>query len=153
MRCAWQKAANAMQHLSKDPMATWASTEHKIHRVTNRIFLSDGVGKHYTDCGLRMALLPGRWVKEAANCFACRAVDILAGRADASPQRIAETAIPYWLFRTTGGILHGVSTTQLMVEPRTFCGISVLAKLAKETGRWEYEPLELNCIGCVAMYR
>lgn len=142
-----------MQRLSKDPAATWASVDHKIHVVTNRSMLSDGPGMHYTDCGLRMSTKPGRWVKEAANCFACRAADILAGRADASLQRIAGTAIPYWLFRTTGGITHGVSTTQLMVEPRTFCGISVLAKLAKETGRWEYEPLELNCIGCVAMYR
>jgi hypothetical protein len=137
-----------MLRLSKNPDANWEGPGGKVHIVTDR--LAGGVANYYTDCAMHLEKFPGRWVKQPANCFSCCAKDLLAGKDSPSLQREAGTVAPFWLFRTTGGVMHGVPVWN---TGGTFCGLSTEAKLLKQTGRWEHEPAELSCIGCLAMWR
>lgn len=139
-----------MQRLSKDPDANWEGPGGKVHIVTDRF--ADGVGNYYTDCVMHLEKFPGRWIKRSATCFSCCAKDLSAGKDAPSLQREAGTVAPFWFFRTTGGVMHGVPLG-FPVPAETFCGTNVEAKLAKQTGRWEHEPAALTCIGCLAMWR
>lgn len=136
--------------LSQDPDANWEGPDGKIHKVTARP--PWGIEGYYTDCAMRLVKFPGRWIKHTLSCFSCYAKDLLAGKDSPTLRREAGTAAPYWLFRTTGGIMHGVSIGT-PVPAETFCGTNVEAKLMKQTGRWEHEPGALSCIGCLAMWR
>jgi hypothetical protein len=137
-----------MQRLSKDPDANWEGPGGKVHIVTDRI--ASGIGNYYTDCAMHLEKFPGRWIKRAATCFSCCAKDLLAGKDAPTLQREVGTALPFFLFRTTGGVMHGVP---VWPNGATFCGLSTEAKLLKQTGRWEHEPGALSCIGCLATWR
>lgn len=141
-----------MQRLCKDPDMNWEGPGGKVHIVTDRI--ASSIGNYYTDCAMHLEKSPGRWIRRAATCFSCYAKDLLAGKDAPSLQCEAGTVAPYWLFRTTGGILHGVPLEVPWDGVRqTFCGTNVEAKLLKQTGRWEHEPGALSCIGCLAVWR
>lgn len=100
--------------LSQDLDAVWETTDRKNHLVTTR-----HAGRLFTDCGIYMNICPGLWRKAGVTCTVCdrdrcRDVPVL--------QREANNP-PYWLFRTTGGVIHATPFLSPWDGVRlTYCG-------------------------------
>lgn len=129
--------------VDRRPAPFWECDDGLVHVVDPT---SDaGVCNWFTECGLHVKAYPGVWRADAigATCSHC---------CDGVYAAHITPSVPFWVFRTTGGVTHGVfaSTNTPLHQLVTYCGTSTQAKIDKNTGRWEHKQPPLTCIGCLA---
>lgn len=142
----------------------WEDSDGLVHAIFTPLLAEVA----HTLCELRLAWSPGVWSDREVNCITCLAErGNFAGKLNEKPppllRREAGLFVFRWPFRTTGGLMHGVivpvrykpvMSTVYPTAPKddvfTLCGMSVSAKLHKQTGRWTHGREPLTCLGCLA---